>query len=142
MWKKVSIPEVIHVKNTFSDVYFFELSQKPFQPNFYSQLKKHMKTHVGYKCEEPGCDFIGENWNEKVKHRREKHRKKRKCEMPQKCPHCEKELSSAANLKIHIANLHGDFVETFQCGDCNKGTLSSKICNYKYYLIISRLTKK
>merc|ERR1711973_789724 len=34
-----------------------ETCGKKFQ--YPSQLKKHMKTHVGYKCEEPGCDFIG-----------------------------------------------------------------------------------
>ena len=79
--------------------------------------------HRGYKCEKEDCEFKSEKFSELVKHRREVHKGKPKSEQPVNCPYCEKVITTASGLRIHIDNIHEkcDWVKVFTCGECAKG---------------------
>jgi len=64
----------------------------------FSQLKRHLKMHDGYKCEKEGCSYKAEKFSQLVKHRREKHKRKANCEQPVNCPYCQKRITTASGL--------------------------------------------
>jgi hypothetical protein len=79
--------------------YFSELKMS------FSQLKRHMARHKTHTCDK--CDFVTDLMSVMIKHKKTHSVKKvRECEKPQQCPHCDKILSTASSLRVHIKTMH------------------------------------
>lgn len=130
-------------------IYFF--SKKPFkcekcEKSFanLSLLRKHTKTHDGYRCNRENCDYVANKWTELQKHVAEDHKETFKCEVCDKkfkeryaltrhmkihsgerlaCTYenCKRSYTNKRNLKMHIRIDHSEGT-TFKCDydNCSK----------------------
>ncbi|KAL6463921.1 hypothetical protein MHYP_G00283120 [Metynnis hypsauchen] len=93
-----------------------------------SKRKQHEKVHKGYPCKAEGCSFIGKNWTEFTKHRRQHIVQCDQCKKVFKvqwklrehlrvhstervvfrCPkdNCQRSYTTAFNLQSHILSFH------------------------------------
>ncbi|XP_026881953.1 general transcription factor IIIAa isoform X2 [Electrophorus electricus] len=103
-----------------------------------SKRKRHEKVHKGYPCTAEDCSFIGKNWTDLTKHRKE-HKVKVQCDQCKKmfrdmwflrqhqrvhsetrvvfcCPRegCTRSYTTAFNLQSHILSFHQE-ERTFTC---------------------------
>jgi len=69
-------------------------------------------------------------------------KKLRECEKPQQCPHCDKILSTASSLRVHIKTVHAksEFIEVSVCGMCGREYETKKALKEHYKTVHQGLT--
>lgn len=106
-----------------------------------SQLKRHMARHKTHTCDK--CDFVTDLMSVMIKHKKTHSVKKlRECEKPQQCPHCDKILSTASSLRVHIKTVHAksEFIEVNVCGMCGREYETKKALKEHYKTVHQGLT--
>lgn len=73
-----------------------------------SKLKRHMKIHLGYKCDVDNCDAVFNTWTLLVQHRKTSH------PLSYTCDTCKKKFKSRYNLQVHL-RIHQEKREQFNC---------------------------